>query len=115
MRLESVVLLGTLGCLGLAGCEGGRAEAASAVTASHTRATATTRGFETRQKAKPTPELIAASEKLLAEHADAPIGSEFPLSVGGERYVARIEEHDNPQNEPGRPPGKHRGVTVYKP
>lgn len=113
LRCESVVLLAALGGFSLAGCEGGRAEAASAATAPNNRGTGTTR--ETREKAEPTAELSAASKKLLVEHADAPIGSEFPLSVGGKRYVARIEEHDNPGNEPGRPPGKHKGVTVYKP
>ncbi|HYJ09026.1 MAG TPA: hypothetical protein VEX18_08450 [Polyangiaceae bacterium] len=115
MRCESAVVLGALGGFSLVGCEGGRAEAASVVTPPHNRRSASKRGFETRQKAEPTAELIAGSEKLLADHADAPIGSQFPLSVGGARYVARIEEHDNPGNEPGRPPGKHKGVTVYKP
>lgn len=115
-RAPVVVSLGTLLCLALPGCESRRAEAASAVKAPNDRGTKhAASGPETRQKAKPTAELIAASKKVLAEHADAPIGSEFPLSVGGQRYVARIEEHDNPGNESGRPPGKHKGVTIYKP
>lgn len=116
MPLRSVVLL-LCSTLYLPGCEGGRAQAASAAQAKDDRGPkhASGQGPETRQKAQPTPELIAASEKLLAEHGDAPIGSEFRLTVGGERFVARIEEHDNPGNQPGRPPGKHKGVTVYKP
>jgi hypothetical protein len=57
-------------------------------------------------------ELIRVSERILEQHADAPIGTEVPFSHGGRRYVARIEEHHNPNNEPGRPPGKHKGVTV---
>jgi hypothetical protein len=119
MPRESVVVLVStaLGCVGLPGCEGGRAEAASALKAPNHHGTkrAHAGSPETRQKAEPAEELITASKKLLAEHADAPIGSEFPISVGGKRYVARIEAHDNPGNEPGRPPGKHKGVTVYKP
>ena len=47
---------------------------------------------ETRKKAKVTPEIIAAGEKLLAERADAPLGSEFPMSVGGRRYTGRIDD-----------------------
>lgn len=70
---------------------------------------------EMRKKAPVTPQIIAASQEILVEHADAPLGSEFPIRVDGKRYVARIEEHDNESGSPGRPPGKHRGVTVYEP
>lgn len=62
-----------------------------------------------------TPAIIAASEKLLNEHGDAPIGSEHTLTADGKRYIARIEEHENPSGDPSRPPGKHKGVTVYEP
>jgi hypothetical protein len=68
-----------------------------------------------RRKAPVTPEIIAASQAILNEHADAPLGSEFPIQIEGKKYVARIEAHDNPTGSPGRPPGKHRGVTVYEP
>lgn len=73
----------------------------------------TGRAPETRKKAPITPALVAASERLLAEHHDAPIGSEFPIVVEGKAYVARIEEHENASGSPSRPPGKHKGVTVY--
>jgi hypothetical protein len=97
------------------GCEGGRAAVGSAEAKQPSDSKPTeTKSPETRQKAKLTPELVEASEKLLAEHASAPVGSEFPLTVGGKTYTGRIEEHDNPEGEPGRPPGKHRGVTVYE-
>jgi hypothetical protein len=69
---------------------------------------------ETRRKAPVTPAIVAASERLLAEHGDAPIGSEFPLTVGGKRYIGRIEEHENTEGDPTRPAGKHKGVTVYE-
>lgn len=67
-----------------------------------------------RKPAKPTPDVIAAGAKILAKNPDAKVGSEHPFVVDGKHYVGRIEEHDNPANEPGRPPGKHKGVTVYE-
>jgi hypothetical protein len=62
-----------------------------------------------------TDELIGVSERLLEQHADAPLGTEVPFSHGGRRYVARIEEHVNATNNPKRPPGKHKGVTLFTP
>lgn len=73
------------------------------------------RAPETRKKAPVNPRIIAASQAILLEHADAPLGSEFPVQVDGKNYIARIEQHDNASSAPGRPPGKHRGVTVYEP
>jgi hypothetical protein len=70
---------------------------------------------EMRRKAPITPQIIAAGQAILIEHADAPLGSEFPVQVEGKKYVARIEQHDNPGGSPRRPPGKHRGVTMYEP
>lgn len=67
----------------------------------------------TARKADPTPEVIARAESILREHPDAAIGTEFPFQLNGKRYVARVEEHDNPEGKPGRPSGKHKGVTVY--
>jgi hypothetical protein len=69
---------------------------------------------QTRKKAPVTPAIVAASQQVLAEHADAPIGSEFPIEVEGKAYVARLEEHDNASGSPSRPEGKHPGVTVYE-
>lgn len=68
---------------------------------------------ETRKKAAIAPALVAASERLLAEHHDAPIGSEFPIVVEGKPYVARIEEHENVSGSTSHPPSKHKSVTVY--
>jgi hypothetical protein len=65
-------------------------------------------------KAEVTPALAKKAEELLREHADAAIGSEYRFTLGGRGYVGRIEEHDNPTGEADRPPGKHKGVTVYE-
>jgi hypothetical protein len=66
------------------------------------------------RKAEVTPALAKKAEELLQEHADAAIGSEYRFTLDGRRYVGRIEEHDNPTGEADRPPGKHKGVTVYE-
>ena len=68
---------------------------------------------ETRQKAPVTPEIVERSEKILAEHADSPVGTEIPFTLSGRRYVARVEMHDNQDASPDRPPGEHKGITVY--
>jgi hypothetical protein len=66
------------------------------------------------RKAEVTPALAQKAEELLKENADAAIGSRIPFSLDGRRYIARIEEHENFAGEPERPPGKHKGVTVYE-
>lgn len=98
-----LVLLGVLG----AGCQGPPVAAAAEPSGGSTP--------ETRKKAKPSPPVIAAGQKVLAEHADAPIGSEFRIEIEGKPFLARIEEHDNSSGDPTRPAGKHKGVTVYEP
>lgn len=102
--------------LSLVSCEGRSARASSndapALAAAAPRTTGAT---ATRKKAPVTPAIAAASEKLLKEHGDSPIGAEHTLKVEGKRYVARIEEHENSSGDPSRPPGKHKGVTVYEP
>jgi hypothetical protein len=70
--------------------------------------------FEGGRKAEVTPALAQKAEELLREHADAAIGSEYRFTLDGQRYVGRIEEHDNPTGEADRPAGKHKGVTVYE-
>jgi hypothetical protein len=65
------------------------------------------------RKAEVTPELAAKSEQILRQHHNAPIGRQIPFRLNGRRYIARIEEHENASGEPGRPLGKHKGVTVY--
>lgn len=58
-------------------------------------------------------ELGPIAQRILEEHAEDPLGTEIPFQHEGRRYVARIEVHDNPEGDPGRPLGKHRGVSVY--
>jgi hypothetical protein len=67
----------------------------------------------TGQIAPTSPEIVARAEKILAEHADEPVGTEIPFTLNGRRYVARLELHDNPDGSPERPSGQHKGVTVY--
>lgn|GEM_PF-3504360 len=67
-----------------------------------------------RKKAPITPEIIEKAEQILQENPEAAVGSEFRFNVRGKRYTARIETHENPSGDPSRPPGKHKGVTVYE-
>ena len=78
-----------------------------------TPAQAGTEAGVTARKAEATPEIIAKAEALLKEHPEAKVGAEFPFRLNGKSYVGRVEEHDNPTGEPGRPAGKHKGITVY--
>lgn len=57
--------------------------------------------------------LAPRAQEILEEHADAPIGAEFPFEHEGEPFVARIEIHEHPHGGPRKPWGPHRGVTVY--
>ena len=103
--------------MGLAstGCEtAARVAGTDGSPASKPQRSEATETITARKKADVTPAIIAASQKILSQHADAPIGSEFPIVVEGRAYVARIEEHDNSSGEPSRPPGRHKGVTVYE-
>jgi len=70
-------------------------------------------GGVTSRKAEPTPEIIAKAEALLKEHPDASVGTELPFRLKGKAYVGRVEQHENASGDPGRPPGKHKGITVY--
>jgi hypothetical protein len=67
----------------------------------------------TSQKAPTSPEIVERAAKILAEHANEPVGTEIPFTLNGQRYMARIELHDNSDGSPERPPGQHKGVTVY--
>jgi hypothetical protein len=67
----------------------------------------------TQRKAEVTPAIARKAEKILRANEGAPIGTEIPFSMDGRRYVARFEEHDNPEGDPDRPAGRHKGVTVY--
>lgn len=100
MHAWAILLLATLGCSRITKAEGRSAESTGEVTS------------PTQQKAEVTPELTRKAEELLRENAGAAIGTEIPFSLKGRRYVARIEEHDNPGGDPGRPAGRHKGVTV---
>ena len=60
-----------------------------------------------------TPELSAKADQILREHPDAEIGTEIPFELSGRKYVARLERHNNTENDPDRSRGEHKGVTVY--
>lgn len=68
----------------------------------------------TRKKAAPTPEIIEKAEEILRKNPEAALGSEYRFELGGKRYTARMEQHENVSGNPKRPPGKHKGVTVYE-
>ena len=114
--LAEVAAAAALVALGfcLTACEMTAKAAGSGRTAGEATGASTEEGTpETRKKAPITPALVEASRRLLAEQHDAPVGSEFPMVVEGKPYLARIEEHDNASGSASRPPGKHKGVTVY--
>lgn len=60
------------------------------------------------------PALAQRAETILLDNRDKPVGTTIPFAQSGRRYLARIEMHDNPDNNPARPPGKHKGITVYE-
>ena len=66
-----------------------------------------------RSIASTTPPVIAKAQEILDAHPNAELGAEFPFEIEGKRYVARFEEHDNPDADPNRPIGPHKGITVY--
>ena len=66
-----------------------------------------------RRIAEVTPEIAAKAEEILRANPNAKYDSEFPFTLGGRKYVARIEMHDNPDGDSRRPQGPHKGVTVY--
>ena len=66
-----------------------------------------------RRPAEITPEIVAKATELLWANDSAKIGTEFPFDLNGKRYVARMEMHDNPDGDPNRPQGEHKGMTVY--
>ncbi len=76
-------------------------------------APATTAKPVTLRPAETTPEIIAKATELLWANDTAKIGTEFPFAMNGKRYVGRVEMHDNPDGDPGRPQGEHKGMTVY--
>jgi hypothetical protein len=107
MRVPAVLALLVIGCA--------RADGAPRGSAGRDDAPRTPSAVkqETARKAETSPEIIARAEKILSEHGDAPVGTEIPFTLNGKRYVARVEIHDNPDASPGRPPGEHKGITVY--
>jgi hypothetical protein len=66
-----------------------------------------------RTFASATPPIIAKADEILKAHPSAEFGSEFPFEIDGRKYIARVEEHDNPDGDPNRPLGPHKGITVY--
>jgi hypothetical protein len=67
----------------------------------------------TRKVAELTPDLIAKADEILRTNPYAAFGTEFPFELSGRKYVARMEQHDNPDGDPRRPQGQHKGITVY--
>jgi hypothetical protein len=59
--------------------------------------------------------LAQRAEAILLENREKPVGTTISFTQSGRRYLARIEMHDNPENNPARPPGRHKGITVYEP
>jgi hypothetical protein len=102
MRGCILLLLASVGCSRSSEAEGRSAHEPTGAVSS-----------PTQQKAEVTPELTRRAEQILKENEGAAIGAEIPFSMNGRRYVARIEEHENAEGDPGRPAGKHKGVTVY--
>jgi hypothetical protein len=66
-----------------------------------------------RTIAEATPDIVAKAAEILETESSASIGTEVPFELNGRRYVARFEWHDNPDADPDRPLGKHKGITVY--
>jgi hypothetical protein len=66
-----------------------------------------------RAIAEPTPDIVAKAAEILAADSNAAIGTEVPFELDGHRFVARFEWHDNPDGDPDRPIGRHKGITVY--
>jgi hypothetical protein len=66
------------------------------------------------KKAEVTPELAEKARSILEAQSDAPLGTTVPFRLNGKDYIARFEEHENTEGDPNRPPGKHKGVTVYE-
>lgn len=60
-----------------------------------------------------TPELQRRARDILEENAGAAVGATISFRAGGQRYVARIEEHYNPEHGDREPKGWHKGVTLY--
>jgi len=67
----------------------------------------------TRRPAEITPQIVAKATELLWANDSSKIGTEFPFDMNGKRYVARMEMHDNPDGDPNRPQGEHKGMTIY--
>lgn len=63
---------------------------------------------------KVSPALAQRAEAILLDNREKPVGTTIPFVESGRRYLARIEMHDNPENDPARPPGRHKGITVYE-
>jgi hypothetical protein len=97
------------------GAEAAPSRAARKSTQASIERTTYSPDFDTaREKPEVTPELAAKAQQLLREHGEKPIGTAIPFVQAGKRYTARIEEHENLEGDPSRPPGKHKGITVYQ-
>jgi hypothetical protein len=93
--------------------ETSRGDAATPVASATVVDDATTPRSSSRVAAVITPEVVAKAEEILWADASSDFGKEVPFVVRGHRYIARFEWHDNPDGDPDRPQGRHKGVTVY--
>jgi hypothetical protein len=59
-----------------------------------------------------TPALLLVADDLLW-NTDPPLGTEVPIEVENQVYVARLELHFHPVGGRVRPWGYHKGVTLY--
>jgi hypothetical protein len=66
------------------------------------------------KKAEVTPALAEKARSILEAQPEAALGTTVPFTLNGKPFIARFEEHENVEGDPGRPPGKHKGVTVYE-
>ena len=62
-------------------------------------------------KRETTPGVVAQANAIIRVHHT--IGQEVPFTVGGERFLARIEEHYHPPGGDKFPWGPHPGVSVF--
>lgn len=101
--------------LALAGC--GKVEAAEGTAPTLAAAAIPQRASSGPLRMVSNGELTAGLQRrardILEEHADAEVGASIPFRYGGRSYIARIEQHYNPEGGERKPWGWHKGVTLY--
>jgi peptidoglycan hydrolase-like protein with peptidoglycan-binding domain len=69
--------------------------------------------FRRMRNAEVTPALTAEAKRLLALHHAAAYGSEYPFTLDGLRYLARLEQHYHEPGGPLKPWGYHPGISLF--